>query len=198
MMTSSSRMGVVLKEEHMLADVSTMMSSELRRHCNHLYLIISKLLSKVFPHLPEHPSNEFTCTDTLHYDPFLFFDGTCHKTQSQTNRHPPLNVIAVVDNHPLPPFASLALVPSPPPSYNQWYHYPSFLEERVLSSEREHDANAYINLLFTLGRQVIQTGAQTEEGGWRRRLLGYYMSGAFFLCSKVFTIAKNFEKNKGK
>ena len=34
MATSSSRMGIVLKEEHMLADVSSMMSSQLRRHCN--------------------------------------------------------------------------------------------------------------------------------------------------------------------
>ena len=38
--TSSLIMGIVLKEEHMLADVSAMMSSELRRHCNHFFIII--------------------------------------------------------------------------------------------------------------------------------------------------------------
>ena len=45
-------------------------------------------LRGVFPQLPVHPSTECTRTDTLHSDPFLFFDRTCHKTQSQTNRHP--------------------------------------------------------------------------------------------------------------
>ena len=39
-MTSSSRMGIVLKEEHLLADVSAMMSSELRRHCNHYSIFL--------------------------------------------------------------------------------------------------------------------------------------------------------------
>ena len=46
--TSSSRMGIVLKEEHMLADVSATMSSELRRHCNH-YFIFLKLFTRRVP-----------------------------------------------------------------------------------------------------------------------------------------------------
>ena len=37
MTTSSSRMGSFLKEEHMLADVSAIMISELRRHCKHMF-----------------------------------------------------------------------------------------------------------------------------------------------------------------
>ena len=90
MMTSLSRMGIVLKEEHMLADVSDMMSSELRRHCNHYFIFIS-CLRDVFPPLPVQPITEFKCTDTLNSYPFLITDGICHKTQSQTNRHPSIN-----------------------------------------------------------------------------------------------------------
>ena len=33
----------------------------------------------------------FICTNTLNSDPILFFYGTCHKTQSQTNRHPSID-----------------------------------------------------------------------------------------------------------
>ena len=68
---------------------------------------------------------------------------------------PMLTIIASVDNHSLPPFSSLALMPSLPPSEKQWYRYLSFLEERVLSSEWEKDANAYVNLMFVLGLHVI-------------------------------------------
>ena len=45
----------------------------------------------MFPQLPAQPSTECTFTDTLNSDPFLIFDGTCHKTQSQTNCHIPIN-----------------------------------------------------------------------------------------------------------
>ena len=72
------------------------------------------------------------------------------------------------------------------------------MEERVLYSEWEHDTNAYVGLLFTLGRNVIKTGAQTEEEGRRRRILGYLMDGAFFGCSEVIAVAKKYEKKKGK
>ena len=76
----------------------------------------------------------------------------------------PLAVIADAEKHSLPPFTFLALVPSPPPSKNQWERYISFLEERVLSSERENNANACVDLPFALGWHVIQTESQTEEG----------------------------------
>ena len=33
----SPRMGIFLKEEYLLADVSAMMSSELRRYCNNFF-----------------------------------------------------------------------------------------------------------------------------------------------------------------
>ena len=36
---SSSRIGIVIKEEHLLAEVSAIMSSEMRRHCNHFSLV---------------------------------------------------------------------------------------------------------------------------------------------------------------
>ena len=52
--------------------------------------------------------------------------------------------------------------------------------------------------MFVLGRHVIRTGVQTEEGGWRRRILGYRMAGAFFDCSEVVSVAKNSENKKGK
>ena len=111
---------------------------------------------------------------------------------------PPSTVIAAADNHSLPPFASLALVPSPPPSEKQWDYYLSFLEERVLSSEWEHDDNASVDLPFAVGWHVIQNGVQTEEGGWRCRILGYRMVGAFLNCSEVVAVAKKSEKKKGK
>ena len=84
-------MGIVLKEKHMLADVSVMMSSELRRHCNHYFIFLS-CLRDVFPQLPVQPSNEFMRTDTLNSDPFLIFDVTGHKIKSQTNHHTSINV----------------------------------------------------------------------------------------------------------
>ena len=103
-----------------------------------------------------------------------------------------------MDNHSLPQLDSLALVTSPPPSEKKWDHYVYLLEERVLSSEREHDANDYIYLLFVLGRNIIRTGAHTEEGCCRRRILGYSMAGSFFNRSEVVAIAKKSEKKKGK
>ena len=84
-------------------------------------------------------------------------------------------------------------MPSPPPSEKQWDRYLSFLEESVLSSEWEHDINAHVNILFTLGWNFIQNEAQTEEGGWRRRMLGYCMDEAFFYCSEVVAVAKKYE-----
>ena len=139
----------------MLADVSAMMSSEFRRHCNHYFIFFLSFLRDVFPQLPVQPSTECTRTDTLQYDPFFFY-GTCLKTQSQTNRPTPLSTaIATEENHSLPLFVSLTIVPSPPPSEKQWGRYLSFLEERILFSEWEHNANSYVNLLFVLVRHVI-------------------------------------------
>ena len=111
MKKSSPRMGIILKGEHILADVSAMMLSELRHHCNH-YLICSKsYLRDVFPQLPVQPSTKCTRTDTLNSDPFLIFDGTCHKKNHKPTATPPLTVIDVAENHYLPPFDSLELVP---------------------------------------------------------------------------------------
>ena len=36
-----------------------------------------------------------------------------------------------------------------------------------------------------------------EEGGWRRRILGYRMPGDFFDCSEVVAVSKKSEKEKG-
>ena len=51
--------------------------------------------------------------------------------------------------------------------------------------------------MFALGRNVIQTGVQTEEGGCRHRKLGYCMAGAFFDCYEVVGVAKNSDNKKG-
>ena len=114
-MTSlSSRMGTVIKEEHLLADVSAMMSSELRHHCNHYFFFLS-CLRDMFPELPVQPSTECTLTDTLNSDPFFIFDGTCHRTQSQTNRRPSKNCHSR-RGKPLPtsilPLSNFSLTPS--------------------------------------------------------------------------------------
>ena len=45
-------------------------------------------------------------------------------------------LVYAVDNHFLSTFTSLALVPSPPPSENQWDRYLNLLEERILSPEQ--------------------------------------------------------------
>ena len=55
-------MGIVLKEEHLLPDVSAMMSSELRRYCNRFSFFLS-FLWDVFPQLPVQPGTECTRTD---------------------------------------------------------------------------------------------------------------------------------------
>ena len=107
-------MGIFLKGEHMLADVSAMTSSELRRHCNH-YFIFKSYLRDVFPQLPVHPSTEYTRTDTLHSDPICFFTEHVINHNHKPTATPPSTVIAATDNHSLPPFASLARVPPPPP-----------------------------------------------------------------------------------
>ena len=152
----------------------------------------------MFPHLPYSlVLNECALTPCI-LNPSGFLTEHAIKHNHKPTATPPSTVIAAADNHSLPPFTSLALVPSPPPSEKQWGRYLSFLEERVLSSEQEHDANAYVDLQFALGWHVIRTGAQTEEGGWRCRMLGYRMAGAFFHRSEVVDVAKKSEKKKGK
>ena len=81
MTTSSSRMGIDLKEEHFLVDVSAMMISELRRHCTPISFLKS-CFCDWFPQFSIQHSTECTRTDTLNYDSILFFDRTCHKAQS--------------------------------------------------------------------------------------------------------------------
>ena len=39
---------------------------------------------------------------------------------------------------------------------------------------------------------------QTEEGGWKRRILVYHMAGAFLDCYRVVVISKKSEKKKRK
>ena len=98
------------------------------------YFIIKKIcFHNMFPQLLVHPSTECTYTDTVHYDPFFLTEHAIKHNHKPTAR-PPSTVISATDNHCLPTFASLALVPSPSPSEKQWDRYLSFLDERVLSS----------------------------------------------------------------
>ena len=62
----------------------------------------------MFPQIPVQPSIECTRTDTLHYDPIRSFGGTCHKTQSQTNRHPSIDP-NIRHGRPFPPSISLII-----------------------------------------------------------------------------------------
>ena len=182
----------------MLVDVSAMMSSELRRHCNHYFFFYLNLLHDMSHQLPVQRSTECTWTDTLHSDLIWFYDGTYLNTQLQTKRHPSINCHSR-RGQPFPPSICLiwtfALIPL---SDKQWDRYLSFLEERVLLSDRENASNAYVNLLLTLGWHVIQTGAQTEEGEQRWRILGYCMAGAFFDCEEIVDVAKKSKKKKVK
>ena len=56
----------------------------------------------MFSQLPVQPSTEYTCTDTLNYDPNFYFDGACHKTQSQTSCYPSIN-LHICHGQPLRP-----------------------------------------------------------------------------------------------
>ena len=83
-------------------------------------------------------------------------------------------------------------------SEKQSDRYLYFLEELVLSSEREHDTYVYVDLLFALGWHIIRTGAQTEDGRWRCKILGYRMAGSLFDCSEVVAAANKYERKKDK
>ena len=129
--------------------------------------------------------------------PSTFLTEHAIKHNHKPTATPPLTIIAAADNHSLPLFAYLAILPSPPPSEKQRDHYLSFLQEGILSSELEHNANAYVDIPSALILHVILTGVQTEQGGWRRRILGYCIAGAFFNFSEVVSVAKKSNKNKG-
>ena len=106
----------------------------------------------MFLQLPVQPSTECTRTDTLHSDPIWFLTEHVIKHNKKPTTTPLSTVIATADNHSLPPFASLALLTSTPPSEKQWDRYLYFLEERVFSSEWEKDANAYF--VFSSGHRA--------------------------------------------
>ena len=94
------------------------------------------------------------------------------KQNHKPTANPPSTVIVATDNHSLPRFSSLELVPSPITLEKQWDRYLSFLKERIISSDQEHDANAYVDILFVLGRHIIRTEEHTEEGGVEAKDIG--------------------------
>ena len=76
-----------LIEEHLVADVSAMMSSELRRHCNHFFIFLKAFLCGVFPQLPVQPSTE--CTPWI---PTRSSFLTEHSIKSITKQPTPLHL----------------------------------------------------------------------------------------------------------
>ena len=95
-------MGIFLKEEHLLADVSSMMSSELRRHRTNISLFIC--FRDVFPQISVQTIPERTRTDTLHSDRILFFTERAIKHNHKPTATPTLIVKAAADNHSIPSF----------------------------------------------------------------------------------------------
>mmetsp|Transcript_7497 Transcript_7497/g.16230 ORF Transcript_7497/g.16230 Transcript_7497/m.16230 type:complete len:1444 (-) Transcript_7497:183-4514(-) len=60
-----------------------------------------------------------------------------------------------------------------------WQSYLSFLEEEIVKSTSLHSATVYIELMYKLAKLDL-TIAPADEG---RRVLRFFMSGAFFDCS---------------
>ena len=75
---------IFLKEEHLLVDVSAMMSSELRRHCTPISFFKAVLLTGSHSFMYRLVMVVRALTPWI-MAPILFFDGTCYKTQSQKN-----------------------------------------------------------------------------------------------------------------
>ena len=188
-------MGIFPKEEHLLDGVSAIMSSELRHDCNQISLL--KYGFTTCSHRFSHSLvlNLHLLTPYILTSSYFLTEHAIKHNQKQTST-PPLAIIAAVENHFLPPFASLEPPSSTPPSEKQWDCYLSNLEDGVLSSEWQHDANAYVNILFVLVRNVIQTGAhmvdgaQMLDGWWRRMILGFCMAGPSLTVLKLLPLQR--------
>ena len=115
MTTSSSRMGIVTVTEHCVSNESTTISSVFQHHCTHILLILKRFFCDWFAQLPLQPRTEYTRNETPKYDPILFLDETCHKTQSHTNRPPSIYHHSRLEK-PIPPSVKLlrtcAIIPS--------------------------------------------------------------------------------------
>ena len=113
----------------------------------------------MFPHIPVQPSTECMRTYTLNFGPIFFFDGTCHKTQSQTNLHPyidhhnrqgqplPTSVLTVKEGemvfvaagerfHPIFPLAGINYVT---------VHFPAFRAYQCLHEEEEEEEESPVS-----------------------------------------------------
>ena len=106
MKISSSRMGIYIKEEHLLADVSVMRSSELWRHSTHISLFKKSVFttcSLSFPYIILLNVRALTpCILT----PSDFFMGHNIQENHKPTVTPPSTVISAAENHSLPPFNS--------------------------------------------------------------------------------------------
>ena len=78
-----------------------------------------------------------------------------------------------------------------------WQQYLSFLEEKIVSASSLHDATVHIELMYRLAKLDL-TKAPANEA---RRVLRFFMSGAFFDCSSMdysSTAKKGSSKKKKK
>ena len=136
----------------------------------------------MFPQLPVHPSTECTGTDTLYSDPIWFFDGNCHKTQSQTNRHPSIDC-HIRRGQPLSPSIRLLSTCDITLSLREASGLLLHILGGVcplLRAEVQHQClRRYI---VSVGSERHQNWGEYVVGGWRRSILGYIMAGAFFDC----------------
>ena len=76
-------------------------------------------------------------------------------------------------------------------------YYLSFLEEKIVSASSLHDATVHIELMYRLAKLDL-TKAPANEA---RRVLRFFMSGAFFDCSSMdysSTAKKGSSKKKKK
>jgi len=82
-----------------------------------------------------------------------------------------------------------------------WQSYLSFLEEEIVSATSLHNATVYIELMFKLAKRDLAKAPANEA----RRVIQFFMSGAFFDCSDLSdpsatkkTPSKKKKKNKSK
>ena len=79
-----------------------------------------------------------------------------------------------------------------------WQRYLTFLEEEIVSATSLHNATVYIELMYKLAKRDLPKAPANEA----RRVVQFFMSGAFFDCSDLSdssTItSKSKKKKKGK
>ena len=103
MMTSSSRMGIIIKEEHLLDGVSAMMISELQHHFNH-YFIFKAVYATCSYSSPYSLVLDVRALTPCILTPSYFLTEHDIKQNKKPASTPPPTVISAMDNYSFPPF----------------------------------------------------------------------------------------------